>query len=197
MCKEQNADNRCSLRFAHALMDTLKAEIAAAAARWVVEEGLNTPRPNTARSSNWACPPVPPCLITICGGRGARIHRAVLWRHTAPGVTCLAHPGSALDGAYGGVSTAFDGCCGHGTATRHSDIYIQLFCDDSKSAEIALIDHHVDYDPSTVRGFRGEPVEALTLGFEALPWGRCRPAFHGVRPGRPARRTQTRYTRPC
>lgn len=39
-----------------------------------------------------------------------------------------------------------------------------MFCDDCKSAEIALIDHHVDYEPRTVTGFHGERVEALTLG---------------------------------
>ena len=51
----------------------------------------------------------------------------------------------------------------HGTATRMSDIYLQLFCDDSKSAEIALIDHKVDYVPRTVTGFNGESVEALSV----------------------------------
>ncbi len=51
----------------------------------------------------------------------------------------------------------------HGTATRLSDIYIQLFCDDPKSAEIALIDHNVDYEPRTVTGFNGGGVEALSL----------------------------------
>jgi hypothetical protein len=51
----------------------------------------------------------------------------------------------------------------HGTATRRSDIYLQLFCDDSKSAEISLIDHRVRFEPATVTGFRGEPVEALSI----------------------------------
>lgn len=55
------------------------------------------------------------------------------------------------------------GAVWHGTATRLSDIYIQMFCDDPKSAEIALIDHHVEYEPRTVTGFRGEPVEALSM----------------------------------
>lgn len=55
------------------------------------------------------------------------------------------------------------GAVWHGTATRLSDIYIQLFCDDSKSAEIALIDHHVDYEPRMVAGFHGEQVEALSV----------------------------------
>ncbi|HYW58619.1 MAG TPA: hypothetical protein VE934_16845 [Polaromonas sp.] len=55
------------------------------------------------------------------------------------------------------------GAVWHGTATRLSDIYIQLFCDDPKSAEIALIDHQVDYEPRTVTGFTGGSVEALSL----------------------------------
>lgn len=55
------------------------------------------------------------------------------------------------------------GAVWHGTATRRSDIHIQLFCDDPKSAEIALIDHNVAYEPRTVTGFQGEPVEALSL----------------------------------
>ena len=56
------------------------------------------------------------------------------------------------------------GAVWYGTATRLSDIYLQLFCDDSKSAEIALIDHNVDYEPRTVPGFHGDSVEALSVG---------------------------------
>jgi len=51
----------------------------------------------------------------------------------------------------------------HGTATRLSDIYVSLFCDDPKSAEIALIDHHVNYEPGSVKGMRGEMVDVLSL----------------------------------
>lgn len=51
----------------------------------------------------------------------------------------------------------------HGTATRLSDIYIQLFCDDPKSAELALIEHNVHYEPRTVTGFTGESVDALSI----------------------------------
>ncbi len=59
------------------------------------------------------------------------------------------------------------GAVWYGTATRLSDIYLQLFCDDCKSAEISLIDHHVDYEPRTVTGFHGESVEALSLSSHA------------------------------
>jgi hypothetical protein len=55
------------------------------------------------------------------------------------------------------------GAVWHGTATRLSDIHIQLFCDDSKSAEIALIDHNMDYEVRTVSGFNGVTVDALSL----------------------------------
>ena len=55
------------------------------------------------------------------------------------------------------------GAVWHGTATRLSDIYLQLFCDDPKSAEIRLIDHQVRYEVSTVQGFHGEVVDALSV----------------------------------
>ncbi|WP_137921412.1 hypothetical protein [Hydrogenophaga sp. 2FB] len=55
------------------------------------------------------------------------------------------------------------GAVWHGIATRHSDIYMQLFCDDPKAPEWTLLDHRVEYHPGTVNGWRGEPVEALTL----------------------------------
>ena len=55
------------------------------------------------------------------------------------------------------------GAVWRGTATRLSDIYIQLFCDDSKSAEIALIDYRVQYVPRSITGFHGETVDALSI----------------------------------
>ena len=55
------------------------------------------------------------------------------------------------------------GAVWNGTATRLSDIYIQMFCDDPKSAEMALIDNRVDYEARSVKGFNGESVEALSL----------------------------------
>ena len=55
------------------------------------------------------------------------------------------------------------GAVWRGTATRLSDIHLQLYCDDSKSAELALIDRRVDYDVGSTDGPRGEPVDVLTL----------------------------------
>ena len=55
------------------------------------------------------------------------------------------------------------GAVWHGTATRLSDIYIQLFCDDQKLAEIFLIDQGISYAPRTVPGLHGAAVEALSV----------------------------------
>lgn len=63
------------------------------------------------------------------------------------------------------------GAVWHGTATRLSDICLQLFCDDSKSAEIVLIDRGVDYEVQTVRGLHGQPVDALSVGSPSAEWG--------------------------
>lgn len=63
------------------------------------------------------------------------------------------------------------GAVWRGTATRMSDIYIGLFCDDSKSAEIALINHKVQYDVTSVTGFNGETVDALSISSLCKPLG--------------------------
>jgi hypothetical protein len=55
------------------------------------------------------------------------------------------------------------GAVWRGTATRLNDIHLDLFCDDSKEAELALIDHRVDYDVSSAPGPRGETVDVLSV----------------------------------
>jgi len=55
------------------------------------------------------------------------------------------------------------GAVWHGTATSHSDVYLQLFCDDPKAPEWALLNHRVAYHPGEVNGWRGEPMPVLTL----------------------------------
>jgi hypothetical protein len=55
------------------------------------------------------------------------------------------------------------GAVWRGTATRLSSVHLQLFCDDSKQAELALIDKRVDYDVGTLNGPRGEPIDVLSV----------------------------------
>lgn len=55
------------------------------------------------------------------------------------------------------------GAVWRGTANRLSSIHLQLFCDDSKEAEIELINQHVPYDSDAIPGPRGEQVPVLRL----------------------------------
>ena len=50
-----------------------------------------------------------------------------------------------------------------GIATRRSDIYLQLFCEDSKMAEIELINQNIRFSPRRVKGLLGDPVDALSI----------------------------------
>jgi hypothetical protein len=55
------------------------------------------------------------------------------------------------------------GAVWRGTATRLNSVHLQLFCDDSKEAELALIDKRVDYDVGSLDGPRGKPIDVLTV----------------------------------
>ena len=145
-------------------MDPLKAETAAPAARMVVEEGLEYgPAKRRAVkqlgvSARAALPDndaveeaVQEYIGLFCADTQPR-ELAALRRLALTWMERLEQFRPHLGGAVW-----------HGTATRLSDIYLQLFCDDPKSAEIALVEHNVDYEARTVTGLHGEPVEALSL----------------------------------
>jgi len=55
------------------------------------------------------------------------------------------------------------GAVWRGTATRLNNIHLQLYCDDSKAAEIALINMGMDYETGETTGPRGEAVQVLSF----------------------------------
>jgi hypothetical protein len=55
------------------------------------------------------------------------------------------------------------GAVWRGTATRLNDIHLDLYCDDSKAAELALIDRRVDYEIGSAPGPRGTSVDVLSI----------------------------------
>lgn len=56
------------------------------------------------------------------------------------------------------------GAVWRGTATRLSAVHLDLYCDDPKAAEIALINAGVDYDVGSIDRPGREPVNVLTVG---------------------------------
>ena len=55
------------------------------------------------------------------------------------------------------------GAVWRGTATRLNNVHLRLYCDDSKAAEIALIDRKIPYEVDSRSGPRGEPVDMLLI----------------------------------
>lgn len=56
------------------------------------------------------------------------------------------------------------GAAWRGTATRRSAVFVDLYCDDTKAAELALVNAGVDYDVGAIERAQGEPVNVLTVG---------------------------------
>src|SRR5450830_317949 len=146
------------------LMDALKSEISAVAARMVVEEGLEFGSAKRRALKQMGLP-----SRTALPGNdevedAVAEYIALFCAETQPAeLMALRRLALVWMERMAAFWPHLGGAVWHGTATRLSDIYIQLFCDDSKSAEISLIDHQVDYVPRTVSGFNGEAVEALSV----------------------------------
>jgi hypothetical protein len=145
-------------------MTDLTDEIAASAAQCVVEEGLEYGPAKRRALKVLGLPPKTPLpnneqveaqvreYIEIFCADTQPAELLALRQHALVWMTRLAVYRPYLGGAVW-----------HGTATRLSDIYLQLFCDDAKSTEIELINQGVDFEARTVNGLHGEPVEALSI----------------------------------
>ncbi|MCK9516592.1 MAG: hypothetical protein WCZ18_02785 [Ottowia sp.] len=147
-------------------MDSLTQEIAAVAARLVVEDGLDY---GTAKQRA--------CKITGAPQRTqlpdndtvqeqVREYLDLFCADTQPAELAALrqlalHWMERLQAFRPHVS----GAVWNGTATRLSDIWLQLFCDDPKSAEIALIDEGVRYSVNATAGFNGEVVDVLSFSW--------------------------------
>lgn len=55
------------------------------------------------------------------------------------------------------------GAVWRGTATKLSDVHLHLYCDDTKSAEIALLGRDVPYEVASANHPRGNPVDMLRV----------------------------------
>ncbi|MDB5963549.1 MAG: hypothetical protein JWQ72_49 [Polaromonas sp.] len=153
-------------------MHTLKSEIAATAAALVVEEGLEYGPAKRRALKQMALPQRTELPDNDLLEDAVREYISIFCAETQP-AELAALRGLALVWMQrmAGFRPYLTGAAWHGTATRLSDIHIQLFCDDPKSAEISLIEHEADYEPRTVTGFTGKSVEALSLSSFCQPLG--------------------------
>jgi hypothetical protein len=63
------------------------------------------------------------------------------------------------------------GAVWRGTATRLNNVHLQLFCDDSKAAELALIDRGVSYEVGSTTSLRGAEVDVLSVSSPSVELG--------------------------
>jgi hypothetical protein len=145
-------------------MESAKSEIAATAARLVVEEGLEygPAKRRAAKQLGLKARTALPDNDTV--EEAVREYIELFCADTQPAeLAALRRLAIVWMERLAQFRPYLGGAVWHGTATRLSDIYIQLFCDDPKSAEIALIEKNVNYQAQTVTGLHGEPVEALSI----------------------------------
>ncbi len=145
-------------------------EIAQTAARMVVEEGLEWGPAKRRAAKQLGLPPRTPLPDNDALEAAVREYIEIFCADTQPQeLRALRELALVWMDRLQEFRPHLAGAVWRGTATRNSDIYIQLFCDDSKSAEIALINNNVQYDVTQVAGFHGEAVDALSISSLCKP----------------------------
>lgn len=154
--------------------NTITAEIAATAARLVVEEGLEY-GPAKHRALK--------VLGLSKNGRAAlpgndeledevRDYLALFCADTQPAELAALREVAALwMERLAEFRPHLTGAVWRGTATRLSNVHLQLYCDDSKSAEIALINWAVDYEVGATNGPRGREIDVLSFASPSMALG--------------------------
>ena len=145
-------------------MYTTEVEIAAAAARMVVEEGLEYGPAKRRAIKQLGISGRAPFPSNDVLEEAVRDYIDTFCADTQPAaLKALRALACVWMERMAEFNPHLGGAVWRGTATELSDIYLQLFCDDSKSAELKLIDQQVRYDVSTVQGFHGDAVDALSV----------------------------------
>ena len=152
----------------------LTAEIAATAARLVVEEGMEY-GPAKRRAAK---------AVARRSVRAAdlpdndevedevRSYLALFCADTQPAeLAALREVAATWMARLAAFRPHLTGAVWRGTATRLSSVHLQLYCDDSKAAELALIDLGVSYDVGSLTGPRNEPVDVLTVSSHSAALG--------------------------
>lgn len=149
------------------MTDTLDEEIAAAAARLVVESGLEYGAAKAkaartlARRGSVARAQMPSNEQVE---DAVREHLELFCADTQPAeLSALREVAAQWMERLAEFRPHLGGAVWRGTATRLSAVHIDLYCDDAKAAEIALLNRGVDYDVQALEGAGGGSVDVLTV----------------------------------
>ena len=144
-------------------MSDITEEIAAAAARLIVDEGMDWGPAKQRAARDLGAP-----RAALPGNdeveHAVREHIAIFHADTQPAeLRALRELAAQWMARLAEFRPHLAGAVWRGTATRLSNIHLQLYCDDSKAAEIALLDRGVDFDVAETTGPRGRAVDMLVL----------------------------------
>jgi hypothetical protein len=145
---------------------SLSAELAAAAARLVVEEGMEygPAKRKAARVLGRGAVRTADLPGNDAVEDEVLAYLQLFHADTQPGeLAALRRLALRWMERLAGFRPHLTGAVWRGTATRHNDVHLQLFCDDCKSAEIALINQHIDYTATSAPGPRGKAVPVLSV----------------------------------
>ncbi|MBU3740206.1 MAG: hypothetical protein FGM55_14785 [Rhodoferax sp.] len=145
-------------------MQRLETEIATLAARYAVDEGLDYGSAKRRAVKALGLPGRTPLPDNERLDEAVREHIALFCADSQPAeLLALRRLALIWMDRLAAYRPLIGGAVWQGTATRLSDIYLQLFCDDGKSVEIALIDQKFRYQARQVTGLQGGSVDALSL----------------------------------
>ncbi len=145
-------------------METLTQELAAHAARLVVEEGLDYGGAKRRAHKLMGLPARTALPDNELVEAEVRAYLALFHADTQPAeLAALRRLALRWMERLAEFRPHVTGAVWNGTATRRSDVWLQLFCDDPKSAEISLIDHQVRYQARSINGLHGVPVDTLSF----------------------------------
>jgi len=153
---------------------SLSAEIAATAARLVVEEGMEYGPAKRRAAKVLGKHSVRPAELPSNDELEdeVRSYIDIFCADTQPAeLQALRDVAAAWMERLAEFRPHLTGAVWRGTATRLSAVHIQLYCDDSKAAELALIDKGVDYEVGSLPGPRGEPVDVLSVASRSQALG--------------------------
>lgn len=145
---------------------SMNDELAAAAARLVVEEGMEygAAKHKAARALHRGAPRHGTLPSNEDVEDAVREHLAIFHAETQPAeLTALRQVAMRWMERLAEFRPHLAGAVWRGTATRLSDVHLHLYCDDGKSAEIALLGRDIPYDVASATGPRGQPVDMLCL----------------------------------
>jgi hypothetical protein len=155
-------------------MSSLTEEIAACAARLVVEEGLEygPAKRRALRDLGRGATRTVDLPDNDAVEDAVREYLAVFCADTQPAeLRALREVAALWMERLADFRPHLTGAVWRGTATRLSAVHLQLYCDDTKSAELMLIDRGVDYDVGSTRGPRGGEVDVLALAHRSAALG--------------------------